>query len=273
MGPDGAIYIADWYNPIIQHGEVDFRDPRRDHTRGRIWRVTAKGRPLVSRPDWSARRSTALLDPLKAPEDWTRQQAKRVLKERGAAEVVPALRELGRAGLTRATRSPSTIAWRPSGPTRPSTSPSRVARGAARFAGRPRPGGGRRASSRSGRRGSPIRGRSWPSGSRTRTRASGSRPCAAWPQFPACSGRAGAGGARPAVDRFLEYGLWLTARQLAPFWLPEVQAGRFDFGGRPGAPGLRARGPSTRPTSVKPLLALLQERQGPRRIRTRASRR
>ncbi|MFM7844794.1 MAG: PVC-type heme-binding CxxCH protein, partial [Planctomycetota bacterium] len=46
MGPDGAIYIADWYNPIIQHGEVDFRDPRRDHVHGRIWRVTAKGRPL-----------------------------------------------------------------------------------------------------------------------------------------------------------------------------------------------------------------------------------
>ncbi len=50
MGPDGAIYIADWYNPIIQHGEVDFRDPRRDHTHGRIWRVTAKNRPLVPRP-------------------------------------------------------------------------------------------------------------------------------------------------------------------------------------------------------------------------------
>ena len=43
MGPDGAIYIADWYNPIINHGEVDFRDPRRDHTHGRIWRVTAVG--------------------------------------------------------------------------------------------------------------------------------------------------------------------------------------------------------------------------------------
>ena len=50
MGPDGAIYIADWYNPIIQHGEVDFRDPRRDHTHGRIWRITAKGRPLVPKP-------------------------------------------------------------------------------------------------------------------------------------------------------------------------------------------------------------------------------
>ena len=30
VGPDGAIYVADWYNPIIQHGEVDFHDPRRD---------------------------------------------------------------------------------------------------------------------------------------------------------------------------------------------------------------------------------------------------
>ncbi len=53
MGPDGAIYIADWYNPIIQHGEVDFRDPRRDHTRGRIWRVTAKGRPWSRSRSWS----------------------------------------------------------------------------------------------------------------------------------------------------------------------------------------------------------------------------
>ena len=34
MGPDGAIYVADWYNPIIQHGEVDFRDPRRDREHG-----------------------------------------------------------------------------------------------------------------------------------------------------------------------------------------------------------------------------------------------
>ncbi len=91
MGPDGAIYIADWYNPIIQHGEVDFRDPRRDHTRGRIWRVTAKGRPFVERPKLVGASVPALLEALKAPEDWTRHHAKRVLKERGAKEVVPAL--------------------------------------------------------------------------------------------------------------------------------------------------------------------------------------
>jgi len=43
FGPDGALYIADWTNPIINHGEVDFRDPRRDHVHGRIWRLAPKG--------------------------------------------------------------------------------------------------------------------------------------------------------------------------------------------------------------------------------------
>ena len=38
MGPDGAIYIADWYNPIIQHGELAPPSPAGDRTHGRIWR-------------------------------------------------------------------------------------------------------------------------------------------------------------------------------------------------------------------------------------------
>ncbi len=92
MGPDGAIYIADWYNPIIQHGEVDFRDPRRDKTHGRIWRVTAKGRKVVDRPNLVDASEKQLLDSLKSSEDWTRQFAKRVLKERGKKRVVPELR-------------------------------------------------------------------------------------------------------------------------------------------------------------------------------------
>lgn len=90
MGPDGAIYIADWYNPIIQHGEVDFRDPRRDHVHGRIWRVTYKGRPLVERPKLVGASIPALLDHLKAPEGWTRHHARLQLKARGA-DVVPQL--------------------------------------------------------------------------------------------------------------------------------------------------------------------------------------
>ncbi|GAB2791285.1 L-sorbosone dehydrogenase [Rhabdobacter roseus] len=91
VGPDGAIYVADWYNPIIQHGEVDFHDPRRDQQHGRIWRITAKGRPLVKKPALSKASVTELLETLKSPEDWTRNQARQVLKERGATAVVPTL--------------------------------------------------------------------------------------------------------------------------------------------------------------------------------------
>lgn len=91
LGPDGALYIADWYNPIIQHGEVDFRDPRRDKTHGRIWRITAKGRPLVPKPKLVDATVPELLEQLKSPEGWTRNAAKRVLKERGEDAVLPAL--------------------------------------------------------------------------------------------------------------------------------------------------------------------------------------
>ncbi len=90
QGPDGAIYIADWYNPIIQHGEVDFRDPRRDHIHGRIWRITCKDRPIVERPQLVSALTSHLLEQLRSPEGWTRQQAKRVLRERGD-EILPEL--------------------------------------------------------------------------------------------------------------------------------------------------------------------------------------
>lgn len=91
MGPDGALYIADWYNPIIQHGEVDFRDERRDHTHGRIWRVTYKDRSLVERPKLVDASIADLLEALRAPEDFTRLHAKLQLKKRGAKDVVPQL--------------------------------------------------------------------------------------------------------------------------------------------------------------------------------------
>ena len=42
LGPDGALYIADFYNCIIGHYEVELKHPRRDRTRGRIWRVVWK---------------------------------------------------------------------------------------------------------------------------------------------------------------------------------------------------------------------------------------
>ncbi len=93
MGPDGAVYIADWYNPIIQHGEVDFRDPRRDHTHGRIWRVSRKGQPAGRPPQLVTASVPELLEHLKSPEGWTREQTRRVLKERGRDAVLGPLKE------------------------------------------------------------------------------------------------------------------------------------------------------------------------------------
>ncbi|MGB1259047.1 MAG: DUF7133 domain-containing protein, partial [Akkermansiaceae bacterium] len=39
FGPDGCLYIVDWYNKIISHNEVPRAHPDRDKTRGRIWRI------------------------------------------------------------------------------------------------------------------------------------------------------------------------------------------------------------------------------------------
>ncbi|MFZ9856682.1 MAG: PVC-type heme-binding CxxCH protein, partial [Limisphaerales bacterium] len=43
LGPDGALYIADFYNRIIGHYEVPLTHPGRDRERGRIWRVVYRG--------------------------------------------------------------------------------------------------------------------------------------------------------------------------------------------------------------------------------------
>ncbi len=67
MGPDGALYIADWYNPIIQHGEVDFRDERRDRTHGRIWRVSFPDRAPDAWPEFAEASISELLKMLEDP--------------------------------------------------------------------------------------------------------------------------------------------------------------------------------------------------------------
>lgn len=88
-GPDGALYIADWFNPIIQHGEVDFRDPRRDRTNGRIWRITAKGRPLSKNVAFAKASTEDLIGKhLLSSRRWERQFTKLELKNRGTEETV-----------------------------------------------------------------------------------------------------------------------------------------------------------------------------------------
>lgn len=43
LGPDGALYVADFYNRIIGHYEVALDHPGRDRERGRVWRIVYRG--------------------------------------------------------------------------------------------------------------------------------------------------------------------------------------------------------------------------------------
>ena len=89
IGPDGALYIVDWYNPIIDHGEVDFHHPIRDKTHGRIWRLTKKGSPLVKPVNTQVDNPIKLLNLLKSPEQFTRIQANRAyVKQNGDPQAV-----------------------------------------------------------------------------------------------------------------------------------------------------------------------------------------
>lgn len=100
FGPDGALYICDWYNPIIGHYQASFRHPDRDKTHGRIWRVTAKGRELTKAPKLAEASLSELLEHLKSPDRWTRHFAKRTLAERQRDDVKAALDKwVGQPGL------------------------------------------------------------------------------------------------------------------------------------------------------------------------------
>jgi putative heme-binding domain-containing protein len=91
FGPRGDLYICDWYNPVKGHAQYSLRDERRDRHSGRIWRVTAKGKPLIEPPPIAGRPIGELLDVLKRPEYRLRYLAKRELRELDPGDVKRAL--------------------------------------------------------------------------------------------------------------------------------------------------------------------------------------
>ena len=91
VGPDGAIYFADWQNPIIGHMQHHLRDPNRDHLHGRIYRITYQGRPLMKPPKIDGQPIPALLELLKEPENQIREWAKVELGKRDTAQVIAAV--------------------------------------------------------------------------------------------------------------------------------------------------------------------------------------
>lgn len=88
VGPDGAVYFADWSNDIIGHLQHHLRDPNRDHVHGRIYRVTYEGRPLLTKPKIDGQPIPALLNLLKEPENQVREWAKIELDKHPAADVI-----------------------------------------------------------------------------------------------------------------------------------------------------------------------------------------
>jgi putative heme-binding domain-containing protein len=266
MGPDGAIYIADWYNPIIQHGEVDFRDPRRDHTHGRIWRVTAKGRPLVERPKLVGASTDALLEALKAPEQWTRHFAKRVLKERGSAHVQPALA----AWLSRLdSADPHTEHHQIEGlwtyQSVDIVEPQLLTRLLGAKDHRVRAAATRVLANWHTRVSDPLgmlAGRVQDEHSRVRLEAVRALGLVGQPRAAELAMQVLD---RP-VDSFLDFAIWQTARDLAPHWLPAATAAdtveRMGLGGNPRHLVFALQAIGTQ-AAVRPLVLLLRERKVP----------
>jgi putative heme-binding domain-containing protein len=92
LGPDGAIYVADFYNCIIGHYEVDLRHPRRDRTRGRIWRFVYNGKDATPcgdpNKDWTKATTKELLEALGNPNLALRTLATHEIVERGKNETL-----------------------------------------------------------------------------------------------------------------------------------------------------------------------------------------
>jgi mono/diheme cytochrome c family protein/lysophospholipase L1-like esterase/glucose/arabinose dehydrogenase len=93
FGADGALYIADWQNIIIGHMQHNIRDPKRDHTHGRIYRITHKERPLQEDVAIDGRPIPELLENLRHPIDGVRHRTRVELSGRETDEVIAATRE------------------------------------------------------------------------------------------------------------------------------------------------------------------------------------
>ncbi len=91
IGPDGALYFIDWHNPLIGHMQYSQRDPNRDHSHGRIYRLTANDRPLVVAKTQAGKSVPELLAQLREYEPATRYRVQRELRDRPTAEVVDAV--------------------------------------------------------------------------------------------------------------------------------------------------------------------------------------
>jgi putative heme-binding domain-containing protein len=91
LGPDGALYVADFYTRIIGHYEVPLTHPLRDREHGRIWRIVyrgpdGQGKPWAPRTDWTKATPAELVGDLAHRNLTVRMTAMHQLVERGGRE-------------------------------------------------------------------------------------------------------------------------------------------------------------------------------------------
>lgn len=93
MGPEGAVYVADWHDSRTAHPDPD---ADWDRTNGRIYRIAAKGTRRYAGGEVSKLASGDLVKLLGHRNDWLVRRARRVLADRRDPEVIFTLRELVR---------------------------------------------------------------------------------------------------------------------------------------------------------------------------------
>ncbi len=91
IGPDGTLWFGDWCNALIGHMQYSQRDPNRDHKHGRVYRLVNKNKPLVETVTQAGASIEELLNQLTAFETRTRYRARRELRARDEAAVLPAV--------------------------------------------------------------------------------------------------------------------------------------------------------------------------------------
>jgi putative heme-binding domain-containing protein len=86
FGPDGCLYIADWYNKIISHNELPTTHPDRDHSHGRIWRIRHVSQKPRIIPDFNMIKTEELVNHLKSPSLWEKRAAWHQITDRPISE-------------------------------------------------------------------------------------------------------------------------------------------------------------------------------------------
>jgi putative membrane-bound dehydrogenase-like protein len=91
LGPDGSVYVADWFDRRTAHPDPD---ADWDRSNGRVYKIEAKGTKPVAPFDLSRLSSDKLVSLLSHRNDWFRRKARQVLADRRDPEVIFPLRRM-----------------------------------------------------------------------------------------------------------------------------------------------------------------------------------